>query len=86
VAGVAHCAVFAGVVKPTELEQTRTETVLVVAPFKPMLAIAKAETSAALGSAACAGEDGPCAEYATALLAAESSAVATKKKYPKSIA
>jgi hypothetical protein len=60
--------------------------VLVVAPFSPMLAIARVDTNAALGAATWAGEDVPWTEYSAALLAAESSEVATRKKYPKSTA
>jgi hypothetical protein len=51
VLGVVHSAVFAGIVVPTALEQTRTETVLDEAFDMPIPAIAEVETRAALGCA-----------------------------------
>jgi len=86
VTGVAHWAALVATVVPTALEHTRTETLLVVAPPSPMLAIAKLDTVAALGSAVCAVDEVPWTAYSTAFRAAEFSDVATRKKYPKSTA
>jgi hypothetical protein len=86
VLGLVHWAVLAGVVTPTALEQTRTDTVLVDAPEIPMLAMARLEMTVALGGADCEGDDVPWIAYSIALRAAELSDVATRKKYPKSTA
>jgi hypothetical protein len=81
-----HWVVLFDAVTPTALEHIRTETVDVEAPASPMLAIARLETTAALGSAPLAGEEVPWIVYSTALRAAEFRDEATRKKYPKSTA
>ena len=59
VLGVVHCAVLFDVFTPTALEHMRTETVAVEAVERPMLAMARVETTAALGSAVWAGDEVP---------------------------
>jgi hypothetical protein len=86
VLGVVHCAVLVDVFTPTALEHMRTETVAVEALESPMEAMARLETTAALGSAVWAGEEVPWMAYSIALRAAEFNDVATRKKNPKSTA
>ena len=78
--GVVHWVVLLDASTPTALEQTRTETVAVETPARPMLAMARLETTPAAGSAAWAGDEVPWIEYSIALRAAEFSEVATSKK------
>jgi hypothetical protein len=71
---------------PTALEHIRTETVAVEAEESPMLAMARLDTAAALGTAAWAGDEVPWMAYSMALRAAEFNDVATRKKNPRSTA